>query len=346
MAKKSSSADYKEIMSEIKRGNFSPVYLLMGEEDYYIDKLAEALEETVVSEEEKDFNANIIYGADTDVNQVISLAQQYPVMADRQLVMLKESQTMYRAKTNLEKFASYVNHPNPTTVLVVIYKGDSLSSTSDFVKSVNKINGVVLKSERIKDYLLPTKVGEYCREKKVKIDDKTISLLCEYIGSPLSKLFGEIDKLIVASGDSRTITPELVESIIGISREFNSFELIKSISVRNFATSMKIVDYFSKNPKENPGVVVTATLFNYFSKLFIASISKDKTDAGLMKELDLKSSYSLGDYKNGIRNFSPASIDGIIHAIRQLDAESKGIGSSKNEYDLLKELIFKIFTIK
>lgn len=318
----------------------------MGEEDYYIDKIAETLESSVIPEEEKDFNYTVFYGADSDVLQVVSRSQQYPVMAERQLVMLKEAQTLFHAKTNLEKLSSYINNPNQTTVLVITYKGEALAATHPLVKSLAKGEGIIFKSERIRDYMLPAKVGDYCRGQKVGIDDKAIALLCNYIGGPVSKLFGEIDKLIVASGETHRITPELIEAIIGISKEFNTFELIKAISVRNFETAMRITDYFSRNPKQNPGVMVVSMLFNYFSKLFIASISRDKSDMGLMTELDLKSSYALTDYKNGIRNYSAKSIDAIIHAIRQHDVQSKGIGSNQNEFDLLKELIFKIFTLK
>ena len=346
MAKKTASPTYRELINQIRKGDYVPVYLLMGEEDYYIDRAVEALEESVVAEDERDFNAATYYGADSDVKDVIARAQQYPLMSDRQLVMLKEAQAMEKAKTNLEKIASYVNHLNPLTVLVISFKGDSLAASSDLVKSIQANGGIVFKSDRPKDYQLMGPLADYCKEKNVKIDEKSMALLCEYIGSPLSKLFGEVDKLIVSAGSNATITPELVEAIIGISKEFNSFELIRHLSVKNFPKAMQIIEYFSRNPKQNPGVMVVATLFNYFSKLFIASISKDKTDAGLMQELELKNSFSLKDYKEGLRYYRAGAIDGIIHAIRSQDTMSKGIGSTQNEYDLLKELIFKIFTIR
>lgn len=346
MAKKSNSTSYREIITDISKGNYAPVYLLMGEEDYYIDRIVEALENHVVPEDEKDFNSATYYGADTDVRQVISRAQQFPLMSDLQLVMLKEAQAMDKAKTRLETLASYVKHANDSTVLAITFKGDNLNATSQLVKSIQSEGGVVFKSERIRDYNLGAPLRDYCKEKNVKIDEKSLSLLCEYIGSPLSKLFGEVDKLVVAAGREGSITPELIESVIGISKEFNSFELIKTISVRDYHGSMRIVDHFARNPKSNPGVVVIATLFNYFSKLFIAAITKDKSDASLMQELDLKSSFGLNDYKNGVRNYKAGTIDAIIHAIRNCDVMSKGVGSTQNEFELLKELIFKIFTLR
>lgn len=346
MAKKSASSGYREIIGEISRRNFSSVYLLMGDEDYYIDKLAEALEATVVSEDEKDFNATTYYGADVDVRQVISRAQQFPLMSDLQLVMLKEAQAMQGAKAQLEKLVSYVKHANDTTVLVITFKGDSLSATSQLVKTIKEEGGVVFKSERLKDYQLVGPLADYCRQKKVRIDDKSLQLLCDYIGSPLSKLFGEVDKLIVAAGENGSITPDLIEAIIGISKEYNSFELVKNISLRDYPKSMRILNHFARNPKQNPGVMVTATLFNYFSKLFIAAVTKDKSDSSLMEVLDLKSSFALTDYKNGLRNFKAGAIDGIIHSIRNHDVMSKGVGSNQDEFELLKELLFKIFTMR
>ena len=346
MAKKSASTGFREVISDIRKGSFAPVYLLMGDEDYYIDRIVELLEATVVPEDEKDFNSATYYGADVDVRQVISRAQQFPLMSDRQLVILKEAQAMDRAKSKLELLTPYVKHTSDTTVLVITFKGDSLGASSQLVKSIQNEGGVVFKSERLKDYQLAGPLSDYCREKRVRIDDKSLNLLCEYIGSPLSKLFGEVDKLIVAAGNEGAISPELIEAVIGISKEYNSFELVKTISIRDYVRSMRIIDHFARNPKQNPGVMVIATLFNYFSKLFIAAIARDKSDASLMQELDLKSSYALTDYKNGLRNYKAGAIDGIIHAIRNHDVMSKGVGSSQNEYDLLKELIFKIFTLR
>ena len=346
MAKKSASSGYNNIIAEIRQNKYAPVYLLMGDEDYYIDKIVDLLEAIVVPEEEKDFNSTIFYGADADIKQVIARAQQYPVMAERQIVFLKEAQSLNAAKSQLEKLIPYIQHPNNTTVFVITYKGESLASNSSLVKSISSSGGVVFKSDRLRDYQLQGPVADYCREKGLFIDDKTVSILCEYIGNPLSKLFGEIDKLGVAAGGSRRISPELVESIIGISKDYNTFELIKAISLRDYSSSMRILNHFAKNPRQNPGIIITSTLFNYFSKLFMASVLKDKSDIAVMEELELKSSFALTDYRNGLRNYRAATIDAILHAIREQDAKSKGIGSLQNEYDLLKELIFKIFTLR
>ena len=343
MAKKTTVATFREIIANIRADKFSPVYLLMGEEEYYIDKITELLEKKVVKEEDKDFNLLTFYGSDTDIEEVISAAQQYPVFSDRKIVLLKEAQSLY-SKSHLDKLAFYVEKPNPTTVLVVTYKGDNLSSTSALMKKgASSGNAVIFKSEKTPDYQLSMPISDYCSAKGVKIDDKAVALLCDYIGNPLSKLFGEIDKLLLnLNPGENLITAELIEKNIGISKEYNSFELLKALSRKDYAKSMRIVNYFESNPKNNPSVMIITVLFNFFSKLCIASSIKDKTDPSLMEALELKNSYALRDYKEALRYYSFESIVNIIHDIRMCDAQSKGIESYKGEYDLLKELIFKI----
>lgn len=345
MAKKTNGPSFREIMSSIKKRDFAPVYILMGDEDYYIDQIAKALENNVVDEVDRDFNSIIFYGADTEIATVIASAQQYPVMSERQIVMLKEAQSMWNSKNQLDKLSPYLKHPNPSTVLVVTYKGDSIPSTSALIKGIKDTSCVLFRSDRLKDYQLATPIIDYCSAKGISIDEKAVSLLCDYIGNPLSKLFGEIDKLIVATGsDIKRISPDLIEKNIGISKDFNTFELVKAVARKDYPRSMLIVEHFSRNPKQNPGVMIVATLFNFFSKLFIATISKDKSDSSLMQELDLKTPFALKDYRDGLRYYNAKMALSAIHAIRAHDAQSKGIGSTQNEYELLKELIFKIFT--
>ncbi len=345
MAKKSNGPTFREVMTSVKKHKFAPVYILMGDEPYYLDELSRALENNVVDEADRDFNSIVYYGADSDIGSVIASAQQYPVMSDRQLVMLKEAQSMTGAKSQLDKLASYINRPNPTTVLVVVYKGDSLPATSQLLKSTKDTECVVFRSDRLRDYQLAGPIMDYCASRGVGIDDKAVSLMCDYIGNPLSKLFGEIDKLILAAGnDIKRITPDLIEKNIGISKDFNTFELVKALARKDYPKSMMIVEYFSKNPKQNPGVMIVATLFSFFSKLFVATVTRDKSDASLMSELELKSAYALRDYRDGLQYYNARMALGAIHALREYDAQSKGIGSTQNEYELLKELIFKIFT--
>lgn len=345
MAKKSAGPTFREIMAAIKKREFAPVYILMGEEPYYIDRIVEALENNVVEEADRDFNTVVYYGSDAEIGRVIGSAQQYPVMADRQLVMLKEAQAMTQAKMQLDKLAPYVGRPNKTTVLVVAYKGDALPATSALMKRAKEADCIVFCSDKLKDYQLSGPIMDYCASQGMGIDDKAVSLLCDYIGNPLSKLFGEIDKLIIAAGsDVKRITPELIERNIGISKDFNTFELVKACARRDYPKAMMIVEYFSRNPKQNPGVVTVATLFKFFSNLFIATVTRDKSDQSLMEALDLKNVYALRDYRDGLQFYNARQALAAVHSLREYDVHSKGIGSTQNEFELLKELIFKIFT--
>ncbi len=338
--------NFREIMTSIKKGKFVNVYLLMGEEPYYIDQLAKALENHVVAEEDKDFNLDTFYGADSEVASVVGSAAQFPVMADRKLVMLKEAQSLDKAASQLDKLAPYALNPTPTTVLVITYKKEPLGATSKLVKAIKQAGGIVFVSPKLKDWQLPTPVKEYCNSLKIRIDDKAVALLCEYIGSPLSKLFGEIDKLVVAGGQETAITPELIEKNIGISKEFNSFELKSALAVKNYSKAMGIVDYFSKNTKNNPVVMIIPALYDFVYKLVVAHSLADKSDRSLMDALEVKTPYQLTDVKNGLANYSYRQAIMVLHALRALDCKSKGINSFQNEYELLKEFIFIAMSIK
>lgn len=345
MAKKNDSIKFREIITNIKKGVFNSVYILMGDEAYYLDQITKALESYVIPEADRDFNQMIYYGADSDMVSVISSAQQYPVMAERQLVILKEAQTMDKAKTQLEKLASYVSHPNPSTVLAVVYKGETLPATHQLLKKAKDVKAEVFCSERLKDYELAGPIIDYCASLKVGIDEKAIQMLCDYIGNPLSKLFGEIDKLVVADAPGLgRITPELIENNIGISKDYNTFELQRAISRRDYVKAMTIVDYFERNPKQNPTVLIVSTLFAFFSSLFIGSVTRDKSEASLMAAMDVKNAYRFREYRDALQRYNARQSLAAIHAIRRFDRQSKGIESTQNEYALLKELIFNIFS--
>lgn len=345
MAKKSSG--FRELLTDIKRGNYANVYLLMGDEPYYLDKITEALEQYVVDEADRDFNATSFYGNEVDIPSVVATAQQFPVMAERRIVLVKEAQNMQNAKNELDKLAEYVKRPSTQTVLVVVFKGDSLNATSALMKAAVKAGAVVFKSAKLRDYELPVPVKDYCQSRRIGIDEQSIRLLCEYCGSDLSKLFGEIDKLIVAGAEKTgSITSDLIEKNIGISKDFNNFELTKALTNKNYDKTLRIIDYFRKNPSKNPTVMTTSILVGFFSKLVIAHFLADKSDTSLMANLQLKNSYALADYKTALRNYSPRQALGAIHALREFDTKSKGIGSFQNEYDLMRELIYRIFILK
>lgn len=336
---------FRDILKEIKKkNNLAPVYILMGEEAFYIDQLVDAFEKNIIPDEDKDFNQNIFYGNDSDIDLIIATAQQYPVMADRKLVILKEAQTMHQAKTQIEKLAPYISNPNLSTIFVIAYKGDYLASTSKIIKSAGSSKVVIFKSEQVKEWQLGSHIKDYCSSIGFSIEEKATMMMCEYIGGPLSKVFGEINKLVMIKGSDKRITGADVENHIGVSKDYNNFELIKAVSTKNYPQSMKILSYFEKNPKTNPTVVTNSMLFNLFQKIAIIHYISDKSEKGMMEALGLKSSWQLKDIKEGLRFYNPRQAVNAIHFCRDFDTKSKGIESYQNEYDLLRELIFKIFT--
>lgn len=339
------SSDYRKLINDIKKGkDLAPVYILMGEESYYIDCLVDAFENYLIPEDDRDFNFSLYYGNETDVETVIASAQQFPVMADRKLVILKEAQSMHQAKTQLDKFAPYIARPNKTTVLVIAYKGDSLNASSKIIKAASTSKSEVYKSDTVKDWQLSGHVKDFCSSMGYSIEEKAVMMLCEYIGSPLSKLFGEIKKLIMIKGSDKRITASDIEAHIGVSKDYNNFELIKAVGIKNYPQAMKIIRYFEKNPKTNPTVVTNSMLFGFFQKIAICHYLSDKTEKGLMEGLGLKNSWALKDVKEGLRFYNPRQAVNGIHFCREFDTKSKGIESFQNEFDLLRELIFKLFT--
>lgn len=341
MAKKAQT--YRDILADIRRGEFAPVYILHGEEPYYIDLIADAIEQSAVSEEDADFNRTVFYGADSKVEVVAAAAQQFPVFADRRLVMLKESQSMFQAKTALDHLAAYVSKPNRSAVLVICFKGDSLNATSKLLKAAKESDAVVFSSPKIRDYQLAAPIKEYCQGKRIGIDEKAVEMLADHIGADLTALFTSIDKLIIAGGKGMTrITPDDIERNIGLSKEYNPFELTSAIAGKDYPKAMKIVEHFSLNPKASPTVVIYSQLFNYFQRLLLAQMNPDKTDAGLTAALKV-TPYQLREVRKGMTNYSALGALNAIHALREADCRSKGIGSFTKEFDVLKETVFRLF---
>lgn len=340
-------SDINSLLRDIKAKKFAPVYILMGEEEYFIDALVSALEENVVSEEDAEFDRSILYGADTNGPMVMEAASQFPMFSDKRLVILKEGQAMARAKTELDKIASYMVSPNPQTVLAISYKGDKLNATSALLKSAKKNKDIVIfESPKIRENKVGEYIRSYCASKKVSIEEGALELLVANVGNSLKSIFSEIDKIRVSlKEDSAHITKDMVADQIGISKEYNNFELCNAIVRRDYYQSLKIIKYFEENPKTNPTVVLTGILFNTFQRLLLAAFSSDKSERGLMETLQLKSPYALRDIRTGLSFYNASQLVQAIHAIREFDTKSKGIGSMQKEFPLLRELVCRLITL-
>lgn len=341
-------AEFREIITQIRKKIFAPVYILMGAEPYYIDRITGALEEAVVEREDKEFDQSTLYGSDANAAMVMEAAGQYPMMSPLRYVVLKEAQSLTRAKAELDKLKPYILKPNPKTVLCVAFKGDTLNATSEILKAAKKNKDVIVfDSPKIREYKLGEVIKDYCLQIKVTVEEKAVEYLIANVGSSLSSLFSEIEKLKVSlPAESNRITAELVSEHTGISKEFNNFELVNALARRDYFQSLKILHYFEENPKANPTVVTASQIFTFFQRLLLASFNADKSDNGLLAALQLKSPYVLREIRVGLQNYNASQLVNVIHAIRDFDTKSKGIGSFQKEYALLEELILRILTIQ
>lgn len=338
MAKKEYT--FEEICRDITARKFQPIYILMGEEPFFIDQITDLLLENVLEESERDFNQVILYGADTDAASIINSARRFPMMSKYQLVVIREAQLI----RDLEILANYVKNPLNSTVLVINYKYKTLDRRKALAVATEK-NGILFDSRKIPDYKMPGFITSLMQYRSIGIDPKAAQMLSDFLGNDLNRLSKELDKLaiIMAEKASKRITPELIEHNIGISKEYNNFELIKALVTKDVLRANRIADYFEKNPKSNPIQMTLPVLFNYFSNLLICYYTKDRSESGLMTALGLRGAFQVKDYSLGLRNYSAMKVFNLISDIRTTDARSKGVeNSSVSDADLLKELLYKI----
>lgn len=322
---------YEQIVRDLKARKYAPVYFLMGEEDYYIDRISEIIEESVLAEEEKDFNLSILYGLDyaDRVADIVTLARRYPMMADHQVIILREAQMV----RNLDGLAAYLQRPLESTILVVCY----MHGTYDRRKKLTSLaleKGVLFDSKRLKESMLPRFISSYLKGMGLAIDDSSAQLLAEHVGNNLSRLTGELKKLALAlpQGEKR-ITADVIEQNVGISKEYNVFELRTALAERNAKRVSQIVSYMTKNSKQNPVQPIFANLFSYFANLMLAYYAPQKTAEGIAAFLGLRSPWAARDYISGMRNYSAMKVLQIIRQIRLADARSKGVDATGNLTD-------------
>jgi DNA polymerase III subunit delta len=331
--------DVTRIVNDIKQGNIKPLYFFMGEEPYYIDKLTDFIEDNVLTEEEKGFNQVVLYGKDVSIEEVVSNAKRYPMMADRQVVIVKEAQELSRT---IEKLESYAENPQPTTVLVFAYKYKTLDKRKKVTKLIDK-HGVVFESKKLYENQVADWIKRVLSGKGYTIEPKAAAMLVEFLGNDLSRISNELDKLAIILPQGSTISPKAIEDNIGISKDYNVFELRKAIGERDQLKAYKIADYFANNPKDNPLVMTVGLVFGFFSQLLMYHGLKDKSPGNVAKVLKVNP-YFVKDYDVAVRNYPMKKVSAIVATLREIDVKSKGVGAGNvPQHDLLKEMLVKIF---
>lgn len=341
MAAEQKTYTYEGIMSDLKAGRYEPVYYLMGDESYYIDKISDYIAEHALQPEERDFNQTVMFGSDVTAAQVADAARRYPMMAERQVIIVKEAQNL-KQTDQLEK---YFKTPVKSTVLVLCHKNGSIDGRKrEYVKTI-KAAGVLFESKKLRDRDLPPFIEKYLKQRAVSIDQKSTQLIADSIGADLSRLTSELDKVILAlPATDRRVTPQVVEDQIGVSKDFNAFELRDAIVNRQVFKANQIIKYFDENPKAGSIYSFLPMLFNYFQNLMIAYYApNNKSQESVAEWLELRSPWAAKDYMTGMRNYSGMKVMQIISKIREIDAKSKGLDNPNTPPgELMKELIFYI----
>ncbi|PVX50779.1 DNA polymerase III delta subunit [Balneicella halophila] len=329
---------FDQIYNDIKQGNYRPIYFLMGNEGYYIDKISDAIEHGVLSEEEKAFNQTVLYGKDVEIGEVITVAKRYPMMAPYQVLIVKEAQEI----RNIEELALYADNPLETTILVICYRGKTIDKRKSLAKKLSKSH-ILFESKRLYDNKVFPWVVARLKEDGYSINPKAGHLLVEYLGSDLAKVNNELQKLQLVLPKGTEITASHIEENIGISKDFNNFELQNAVGKRDITKAIRIARYFDANPKDNPFVVTVSVLYSFFAKIFLYQhISKGKGESAIAKALGVHP-YFLKDYIAASKNFSKKQVADTITLLREYDLKSKGVdNTSTSNGELLQELIFKI----
>jgi DNA polymerase III subunit delta len=330
-----------KIVNDIKAGNIMPIYFLMGEEPYYIDKLSDYIEDNVLSEDEKGFNQTVLYGRDVTIEDIVGTAKRYPMMAERQVVIVKEAQDLTKT---IDKLESYAENPMPSTVLVFCYKYKTLDKRKKVTKLLAK-NGLVYESKKLYENQIGQWITRVLQGKGYTIEPKANAMLVEFLGTDLSKINNELEKLQIILPKGSQITAKAIEENIGFSKDFNVFELRKSLGDRNQLKSYKIVNYFAENPKDNNIVMVVGLVFSFFIQVLKYHGLKDKNPNNVAKVLGVNP-FFLKDYDVALKNYPMKKVSQIVATMRDIDVKSKGVGANALLlHDLYKEMLLGIFSL-
>lgn len=335
MSVKTTATNAQKILSDLKKGDYKPIYLLMGEEAYYIDLISDYIEKNVLSDGEKDFNQTVLYGLDTDPLSVVSIVKRFPMMAERQVVIVKEAQSM----KGLEKLLEIVENPVPTTLLVLAYKGKTIDKRTKVGKALTK-NSVVFTSPALRDYQTAGWISDECARRKIKISKVAAELMAQHIGEDMERIINELNKLKVVLPEGAEITPKLIEEHIGISKDFNVFEFQNALGEKKVAQAFKIAKHFGHAPKEHPLVLTTGALHSFFTKIYQFHHLENPGQAASVLKV---SPYFVKDYGRYSQNYPVQKLERIFGYLKETDLKSKGVDNySTDEKGLLQELVYKI----
>src|SRR5574344_23689 len=343
MAEKN-AVTFDSVMSNLRARHFSPIYYLIGEESYYIDQISDYISENVLTPDERDFNQTVVFGSDVKAAQVVDLAKRYPMMSEHQVVIVKEAQNI----KNMEALEFYLQKPMSSTILVICHKNARLDRKKKLMMLVEKV-GVLFESKKLYDNQLIPFIESYLKKRQVNIEGKAAQIVADSVGADLNRLTGELDKLLISlSDDDRRVTPETVENQIGVSKDFNVFELRSALVNHNIFKSNQIIKYFDENPKEMPIQKLLPQLFSLFSNLMLTYYAPVKNESGIASFLGLAGSpwkirNDVSEYMMAMRNYSGIKVMAILSKLREIDAKSKGLDNpNTSSGDLMKELIFFI----
>lgn len=330
-------SSYLDIISSLKQRKFKPIYFLHGTEPFFIDQISDYIENNVLDESEKAFNLSILYGRDTEIGQILETVKRFPMMSEYQLVIIKEAQDLKK----IEELEGYFNNPLNSTILVICHKYKNADKRKKYLKAALK-TGVVFESSKLYENAIPKWIQDYAHAKGLKIAPKSTILLSEFLGNDLQKISNEIEKLEIILGHGATITPESIEDNIGISKDFNNFELQKALSIKDTFKAFQIVTYFANNPKEHSIFMILPSLAKHFTRILTIQYEKNKNPKHLASVLKM-SPFFISEIIQASNLYSPRRVTEIIHEIKLADLASKGIDTTNNnEGEILKELIYKI----
>ena len=333
---------YESVMHDLQQRKFRPVYYLMGDEPYYIDKISDWIAENVLQPEGRDFDQTVLFGSDVNASQIVDAARRYPMMSEYQVLIVKEAQNV----KNVEALEKYMKAPMPSTILVLCHKNGTIDGRKrEYVKAIQQA-GILFESKKLRERDLPGFIERYLKAQEASIDTKSTQMIAEAIGADLSRLTGELDKVLLSLPEQdRRVTPQVVEDQIGVSKDYNAFELRDAIVNRNIEKANRIIKYFDENPKAGGLYALLPMVFNYFQNLMLAFYCPQKgSQEALAKWLDMKSPWGARDYLTGMQNYSGMKVMQIISKIREIDAKSKGLDNPNTPPgELMRELIFFTF---